>query len=94
MEIEMADAEITTDGIIFEVASPELARHIKGVIALDMATALQGDHVDIDDDAAVAHALFGKNFSSIAIAHLMDDAKAIVRGAIAAAVSTPHYLHA
>lgn len=62
-----------------ENADIHLKTFVKTAIAKEMANALKEDHVDIDDDRAVAQALYDKTFSTISIAHLMDDARAIVR---------------
>ncbi len=62
-----------------ETADKGLATFVKRAIAKEMAKALKEDRVDLDDDGAVVRALYDKTFSSMSIAHLMDDAKAIAR---------------
>jgi len=75
-----------------ENADIKLATWVKRAIANEMAKALKEDRVNIDDDGAVVQALYDKTFSTISIAHLMDDAKAIVRRSLV--VMPPLYIAA
>jgi hypothetical protein len=68
-----------------ENADTKLATFVKRAIAKEMAIALKEDRVNIDDDGEVVKALYDKTFSTISIAHLMDDARAIIRRGLIAA---------
>jgi hypothetical protein len=67
-----------------ENADIHLKTFVKRAIANEMAKALKEDRVDLNDDGAIVQALYDKTFSTISIAHLLDDAKAIARRSIVA----------
>lgn len=65
--------------MVIENASPALAAFAKQLIVVEMATVLHMKRVNLEDDCAVAAALYRESYSSCAIANLMDEARSVAR---------------